>query len=333
MVTLFHQVRRLAQDVREKLVNNCPDQVLHTSIRETSALIENPDFYRTLMSIILKVMVQMFVKFGRRFLYWENPLMSREKKSINTEKSSEKSKVNNIIVLGHSVDEVALNKGYTLATEVLGEAVEDFYQELFNQYPEVQSIFGNANEKSLVSKLSSALKLLVENLHDEASLVSALTEMGLCHQRYGALPEHYPIVSEMLVSSLKNKIGRSWTKAISSSWMTLLGAVAETMCAAYIDELESEQATDHSVLILKGVQDISKSQSLKNDMLMLVNDNDEIDIDGSSVERIDGSALQLICALFFYAEQNNLIINWIEPSDALIRSSKILGVNKILELS
>lgn len=284
-----------------------------------------------------------------------------ENEPKKTSKTVGKSKVNNITVLGHTVDEVSLTKGYVLATDVLDDVVEDFYKELFSQYPEVRPLFENTTEKSQALKLSSALKLLVDNLHDEVSLVSVLTEMGQRHQKYGALPEHYPIVAELLVASFKNKIGRSWTKAVSSAWLTLLGAVAETMCAAYTEELEtdvlinndadsliveseqrvdiemdesgSELADDHPVLVLNGVQDISKSQSLKNDMLMLVNDNDEIDIDGSSVERIDGSALQLMCALFIYAKQNNLIIHWLDPSDALIRSSEILGVNKILELS
>jgi len=44
VVTRFHPRRRLSQDVKSKLVSYFPDQVLRTSIRETSAIAESPSF-------------------------------------------------------------------------------------------------------------------------------------------------------------------------------------------------------------------------------------------------------------------------------------------------
>jgi len=44
VVTRFHPRRRLAQDVKVKLISYFPDQVLKTSIRETSAVAESPSF-------------------------------------------------------------------------------------------------------------------------------------------------------------------------------------------------------------------------------------------------------------------------------------------------
>jgi len=44
VVTRFHPRRRLAQDVKGKLVSYFPGQVLKTSIRETSAIAESPSF-------------------------------------------------------------------------------------------------------------------------------------------------------------------------------------------------------------------------------------------------------------------------------------------------
>jgi len=279
----------------------------------------------------------------------DKAVLTEEEKNpvIQPEKDSKKMKSVVITVLSHSIDETALLKGYELAMGKLDEVVADFYNELFMQYPAVKPLFINTSENAQTGKLTAAVKLLVENLHNETELKILLSAMGERHQNYGALPDHYPIVAELLVGSFKKKIGRSWTKAISAAWMELLVAAAETMCAAYKDddigvEIES-QAVDmpaempvdsaHPVLLLNSIQDISKSQALKNDMLTLINDNDEIDIHASEVERIDGSALQLLCALFNYAHQNNLVINWINPSDALLQSARILGVQKILELS
>ncbi len=273
-------------------------------------------------------------------------------------KKNEKPAKTIVQVLGHSIDETALLKGYELASSVMDEVVTDFYNELFLQHPEVAPLFENTSEAARAVKLGAALKVLIDYLHDESVLKITLTDMGERHQKYGALPEHYSIVAELLVASFKKVIGRSWTKAISAAWLELLNVAAETMCAAYTDDAANEGVTetetvvmsdeqidsqseqdepsveaDHPVLQLNSIQDISKSQALKNDIIKLINDNDEIDIDAQDVERIDGSALQLLCALFNYAQQNNLVINWIKPSEALISAVDTLGMKKNLELS
>jgi len=271
----------------------------------------------------------------------------KKKESVGLpEKNSKKMKPEVITVLGHSINETALSKGYKLANEKLNEVIADFYRELFTQYPAIEPLFNHTGKDVQTGKLVGAINLLFDNLHNETELKNILSALGERHQTYGALPDHYPVVAELLVASFKNKIGRSWTKAISAAWMELLVAAAETMCAAYKDEVEIENNLEveesieevfmesaNPTLQLNSIQDISKSQVLKNDMLTLINDNDEIDIYAAEVERIDGSALQLLCALFTYANQNNLVINWIEPSDVLIQSAQTLGVQKILDLS
>ena len=312
-----------------------------------------------------------------------NPEKNNTAKNNREKKTKKPAKVI-IKILEHSLDETALLKGYELVSEVLNEAVFDFYTELFKLYPAIKPLFENTSDRDQAIKLSAALKFLVNNLHDENALKTTILSMGARHQAYGALQDHYPIVAELLLASFKNKIGRAWTKAINSAWLEILIASAETMYAAY-EEQTNEMRLDagpmvkisggddpdenipdenkpeenkpeenkpeknkpeavmsveetapkslHPVLVLNVIQDISKSQALKNDMLTLINDNDEINIDASDVERIDGSALQLLCALFNYAHQNNLVINWLKPSEAFTQSAKTLGVQKILELN
>ncbi|VAW61119.1 hypothetical protein MNBD_GAMMA08-2345 [hydrothermal vent metagenome] len=295
---------------------------------------------------------------------------TQKKPATKAKKKNEKVPAKIITVLGHEIDESALLKGYALATDALDEAVADFYNELFSQHPALKPLFEKTDEKKQAGKLAAALKLLVDNLHNEEALKTTLSVMGERHQNYGALPEHYPVVAELLVASFKNKIGRSWTKAISAAWMEMLVAAAETMCAAYKtqsteDDVSAEseahieqeikempapelpvselpvaelpvvelEESSQPILNLNSIQDISKSQALKHDMLALVNDNDAIEIDASNVERIDGTALQLLCALFNYAQQNNMTINWIKPSDALMESAKTLGLQSVLKLA
>jgi len=48
VVTRYQRRRRLAQEVKEKLINQFPKQVLDTSIRETVALAESPSYGKTI---------------------------------------------------------------------------------------------------------------------------------------------------------------------------------------------------------------------------------------------------------------------------------------------
>lgn len=270
----------------------------------------------------------------------------------NTSAEIEKVSVKMISVLGRSLDEAALLQGHALAKDVLQQIVEKFYAQLFEQHPELKAIFKETTEMSRSTKLSAALSLLVNNIHNEDVLKTTLSEMGIRHQGYGVLPEHYAIVANLLVESFSQSVGKAWTKNMSSAWLELLLSAAVTMCAAYQElptatetsvaetnptepqeVLSVEKNSSIPIILLQRVQDISKSLELKNDMISLVNDTDEISIDASAVERIDGSAMQLLCAFFDYAHQNRLIINWLKPTDVLIESAKTLGMQKLLELN
>lgn len=298
----------------------------------------------------------------------ENDSPPDSNKASNAEEIKNKSPVRKksagkkiISVLGHSIDETALLKGYKLISDDLNNGlnnnglnnvVESFYEELFLIRPDIKPLFKDTTVTSQANKLATAIKVLIDNLHDEKTLKTILFSTDISHRRDGVLPEHYPVVVDILINSFKNKVGRSWTKAVSKSWTELLSGVTEIMGSAgnklnadteVVDETFSEidpMAVEKSVaednklpvLELNVVQDISKSQALKNDILTLVNDNDGIDIDASEVERVDGSTLQLLCALFIYAQNNNLIIHWIKPSDSFMQSVKMSGMQKILEL-
>ena len=273
-------------------------------------------------------------------------------------KAAVKKKVKMIDVLGTQLDEVALLKGYELSVSRLDEVMETFYTDLFEQYPDVKPLFSNISDGEQGLKLKAAVTLLIENIHNADALQTALHDLGERHQAYEALPEHYPVVAELLVASFKKILGRPWTKAVSAAWLALLGMAAKEMCAAYVEKVDSVDVsekeiaqteelptktndaednamveTDQPVLQLHSIQDIGKSQALRNDMLALINDNDEINIEASTVERIDGSALQLLCALFQYSKDHNLNIHWIEPSDVVVESATTLGLKTILELN
>lgn len=289
---------------------------------------------------------------------------SAAKKEASSKSASKKSAgrktaatVKKIELLGKQLDEVALLKGYQMAADKLDSIVEDFYAQLFSQYPEVQPLFARSDPAAQGSKLQSAVQLLVDHLHQPEKLQQVLQDLGKRHQAYGARPEHYPLVVELLLASFKQHLGRRWTRAINTAWQTLLDVASVEMCAAYDDVYESETQTTvaddaaseseqqtniepdenqtmraESLLELQAIQDISQSAALKTEMLSLLENQQTIQIDASRVERIDGSALQLLCALFVQAENNGVNLQWLEPSDAFLQAAKYSGLTSVLNL-
>jgi hemoglobin-like flavoprotein/ABC-type transporter Mla MlaB component len=260
-----------------------------------------------------------------------------------------------IKLLGQTLDETALLKGYALAADKLDSIVDDFYTQLFSQYPEVQPLFARSDLASQGKKLQAAIQLLVDHLHQPEKLEQTLQDLGRRHQAYGALSEQYPLVVELLLASFKQQLGRRWTKAISAAWQTLLTAASTVMCAAYddahqdeseitaadtgsseqqitIESDESQTMRAESLLELQAIQDISQSAALKTELLALLDKQQTIQIDASRVERIDGTALQLLCALFVQAETNNVSLQWVEPSEALLQAAKYSGLTNLLNL-
>ena len=103
--------------------------------------------------------------------------------------------------------------------------------------------------------------------------------------------------------------------------------------AAGVVENETYQDDRNAILVLDEVQDISKSIALKNDIMSMINELDMLTINAEKVDRIDGSAIQILCSLFTYAKNNNLMIAWFNPSDVLLKAAEITGVKDLLELS
>ncbi len=100
-----------------------------------------------------------------------------------------------------------------------GERIADvFYQQLFNDYPEVQPLFANANMAEQKRKLLSSLQLVIENLRRPDTLVPALEKLGLRHIDYGTQESHYPAVGETLLSTLAEVAGDAWNDELDDAW-------------------------------------------------------------------------------------------------------------------
>ena len=72
---------------------------------------------------------------------------------------------------------------------------------------------------------------------------------------------------------------------------------------------------------------ISAVGDLQTQILMELSEGHEIQFDVSQIERIDAAALQLI-----YAYSKEQTLEWDKPSEAFIRSAKLLGLAELINL-
>ncbi|MBP0018118.1 MAG: globin [Cyanobacteria bacterium SBLK] len=143
----------------------------------------------------------------------------------------------------YSATEIALdspNEESPLAVELLetsfekikpkaNEFVSSFYDNLFTANPEAKPLFGNTNMAEQKKKLLASLVLVVENVRQPEKLTDALKGLGAKHVKYGALPEHYPLVGNALLTTFEQYLGQEWTEEVKQAWVKAYGIITDLM--------------------------------------------------------------------------------------------------------
>ena len=107
--------------------------------------------------------------------------------------------------------------------------VNSFYDNLFTAYPEAKPLFDTTNMAEQKKKLLASLVLVVENLRKPDALSNALRGLGARHVKYGALPEHYPLVGNALLTTFGQYLGDKWRPEVKQAWVDAYGAISEIM--------------------------------------------------------------------------------------------------------
>ena len=117
-----------------------------------------------------------------------------------------------------------------------GEALMDtFYARLFAAAPAVKPLFAGTDLRRQKGMLLSALVLLRKSLRDLDAIIPALRAMGARHVGYGARPEHYPVVGEVLIASMAEVAGDAWRPEYERAWEAAFGVVAGAMLEGAAD--------------------------------------------------------------------------------------------------
>lgn len=104
-----------------------------------------------------------------------------------------------------------------------------FYQNMFNEHPELLDIFNETNQKLGRQQTALAMTVLAAAKHLEhlEVLLPQVTEISHKHRALQILPEHYPIVGQHLIGAIKQVLGEAANDDIIAAWTEAYGEIAD----------------------------------------------------------------------------------------------------------
>jgi hemoglobin-like flavoprotein len=108
------------------------------------------------------------------------------------------------------------------------EAGEIFYSRLFEVAPGVRHLFkGEVKEQS--RKLMSMITYVIAKLDKLDTILDEIKGLATRHNKYGAQKEHYAVVGECLIHTLKTGLGSKWNSETQAAWLAVYGVLANAM--------------------------------------------------------------------------------------------------------
>ncbi len=106
-----------------------------------------------------------------------------------------------------------------------------FYGKLFAKAPAVRPLFPE-DMKAQGQKLMQMIGVAVNNMSEIEKVVPAVEACGQRHVDYGALPDHYPVVGEVLLDTLATALGDDFTDEAREAWAKTYGVLSTVMIDA-----------------------------------------------------------------------------------------------------
>ena len=128
-----------------------------------------------------------------------------------------------------ALDLDALETSFDLVAPRGDELVDTFYMRLFATAPAVEPLFARTDLAHQKTMLLATLVLLRKSLRDLGAVVPKLQELGRRHVDYGARPEHYPVVGQVLIASMAAVAGDAWRPEYERAWAVAFDAVTAAM--------------------------------------------------------------------------------------------------------
>ena len=128
-----------------------------------------------------------------------------------------------------AIDVEKLEESFDLVAPQGDELMRTFYDNLFEAAPSVRPLFADVDMEGQRQALLNMLLVLRESLRDLDDIVPDLEELGARHIDYGAKPEHYPVVGEVLIGAMAEVAGDAWKPEYASAWQEAYQVVQDVM--------------------------------------------------------------------------------------------------------
>ena len=106
-----------------------------------------------------------------------------------------------------------------------------FYKRMFSHNPEVVPLFSQKNQASGVQQkaLAAAICAYAANIDNLPALSETVERIAQKHVSLQIKPEHYPIVGENLLASIREVLGAGATDDIINAWGEAYGFLADIL--------------------------------------------------------------------------------------------------------
>jgi len=128
-----------------------------------------------------------------------------------------------------AIDVVLLEESFDLVAPEGDALMRTFYDNLFEAAPSVESLFAAVDMERQRHALLNMLLVLRKSLRDLDHIVPDLEALGARHVGYGARPEHYPVVGEVLIGSMAEVAGDAWKPEYTAAWQEAYPIVQDVM--------------------------------------------------------------------------------------------------------
>lgn len=104
-----------------------------------------------------------------------------------------------------------------------------FYKTMFEKHPEIKGMFNMDKQKSGQQPKALAMTVLAaaQNIDNLEVLLPAVKKIGQVHVNTNVKPEHYPIIGQNLLFSIKEVLGDVATDEVLEAWGEAYGVIAQ----------------------------------------------------------------------------------------------------------
>lgn len=108
-----------------------------------------------------------------------------------------------------------------------------FYARMFRVNPEIQAYFNPAHQRSGSQQraLAGAILAYAQHIDNPAALSEAVELIAQKHASLRIKPEHYPIVGDNLLASIREVLGEAATDEVIDAWAAAYGQLADIFIA------------------------------------------------------------------------------------------------------